>query len=258
MAVPRAVYRLLHRRLQKPITILPPLDHVSSPNWGSYRTFNLSVDTVRQTNFLNELNPPLPYPADSSTLMSQLRSEFRNRDKDKEEVDNECLDALVLSDYLLSISAQTSTVTSNNVTVQLTSHYLHENLSTQKSIHQYRVRLINNSSDRIKILGRSWEIKEDDDMITKVNQPTSGVVGQFPVLKPERIFEYSSGCEIRGGVGGISGKLYYAILKDDEDGEGEVDYKNVEVEEIEVGEVELRRENEDSYYVDELDLDDHF
>ncbi|GMI01234.1 hypothetical protein TrST_g7009 [Triparma strigata] len=241
MAVARAVYRLLNRRLSPPnkVTILPPLDHISSPNWGSYRTLNLSIDAHRQTQYLSSLHPPLPYPATRSSLLSFLRTSFRsNSDRPSDDL---CLDALLLSDSLLNVSNSTSTSTSNGLTIQLTSKYLHDSLETEKSVYQYRVRVVNSSPTPIRLLGRSWLISSDLETI-KVNQPTSGVVGQFPVLSPQGIFEYSSGCEISGSGCALSGKLYYEVMEEGDKGDDEVDYKNAKVEEIEVGAVELKAE----------------
>jgi uncharacterized protein affecting Mg2+/Co2+ transport len=99
-----------------------------------------------------------------------------------------------------------------------------------KNRFTYRIRIenFNVNNDRTlgdddqtyQLLGRTWNIKEDDsdaedDSEVTVNAPTTGVVGHLPVLKPGDCFEYMSGCDIRSSTGSMRGSFHMAVVDDD-------------------------------------------
>lgn len=45
-----------------------------------------------------------------------------------------------------------------------------------------------------------------------VDAPTSGAVGQLPVLQPGHVFEYMSGCELASGFGEMEGSFHFAFV----------------------------------------------
>ncbi len=54
----------------------------------------------------------------------------------------------------------------------------------------YFITILNESTERIRILGRKWVIREDGGEVTVVEG--DGVVGQTPVLEPGADFSYNS------------------------------------------------------------------
>ena len=54
----------------------------------------------------------------------------------------------------------------------------------------YFITILNNSSERVRILGRKWVVREEGGETTVVEG--DGVVGQSPVLEPGEDFAYNS------------------------------------------------------------------
>lgn len=54
----------------------------------------------------------------------------------------------------------------------------------------YFITILNDSTERVRILGRKWVIRESDGEVTVVEG--DGVVGQTPVLEPGDDFSYNS------------------------------------------------------------------
>ncbi len=54
----------------------------------------------------------------------------------------------------------------------------------------YFITILNDSTERVRILGRKWVIRESDGEVTVVEG--DGVVGQTPVLEPGGEFSYNS------------------------------------------------------------------
>ena len=54
----------------------------------------------------------------------------------------------------------------------------------------YFITILNDSTERIRVLGRKWVIREKDGELTVVEG--DGVVGQTPVLEPGDNFSYNS------------------------------------------------------------------
>jgi len=72
----------------------------------------------------------------------------------------------------------------------------------------------------VQLLGRYWEIREDDDHMSNdgtdssiiVDAPETGAVGQLPVLRPNQVFEYTSGADLGTSRGSMQGHFYMAIV----------------------------------------------
>jgi ApaG protein len=54
----------------------------------------------------------------------------------------------------------------------------------------YFITILNKSTERVRILGRKWVIREEGGEVTVVEG--DGVVGQTPVLEPGEDFSYNS------------------------------------------------------------------
>lgn len=74
-------------------------------------------------------------------------------------------------------------------------------------IFQYQVRMINASNVTIKLLSRSWTIRDYEGRVTYVQGP--GVVGAFPTLAPEDTYEYSSAVPLQAPLGTQSGHYMF-------------------------------------------------
>ncbi|NWK54220.1 ApaG domain [Verrucomicrobiaceae bacterium N1E253] len=54
----------------------------------------------------------------------------------------------------------------------------------------YFITIVNDSVERVRIMGRKWVVREQDGEVTVVEG--DGVVGQSPVLEPGEDFSYNS------------------------------------------------------------------
>ena len=84
-------------------------------------------------------------------------------------------------------------------------------------IFTYRVCITNLRHEAIRVLGRSWTIRNDKGMI-KAHVPLdpsgNALVGQQPLLPPLHSFEYYSGTDLDSRIGVQSGKLLVEVLGD--------------------------------------------
>jgi ApaG protein len=69
----------------------------------------------------------------------------------------------------------------------------------------YFITILNDSTERVRILGRKWIIREGDGEITVVEG--DGVVGQTPVLEPGHDFSYNS-YHVTAGNAEVSGAFF--------------------------------------------------
>ena len=63
-------------------------------------------------------------------------------------------------------------------------------LHTDVETFVYFITVVNNSSERVRIIGRKWIVREQDGETTVVEG--DGVVGQTPILEPGEDFSYNS------------------------------------------------------------------
>lgn len=81
----------------------------------------------------------------------------------------------------------------------------------------YRMRIENLSENYVQLLGRYWHISEEagnDDPVV-VDAPGTGAVGQLPVLRPNQVFEYTSGADLGNSIGEMKGHFYMARVTED-------------------------------------------
>ena len=116
-------------------------------------------------------------------------------------------------------------------------------------VHAYRVRVHNGGERNVQVLGRNWCITTEDGREESVRQPTTGVVGMFPVVEPGGTFEYTSGTSVDCGRGRMRGSVVVGVVGEGVEGrkvgEGGVEGFNGgkgNVWEVEVGEFRLRGE----------------
>ncbi len=70
-------------------------------------------------------------------------------------------------------------------------------------VFTYRVLIENQSENTIQLLRRHWHIYDAGSRIREVEG--EGVVGQQPVMEPGQKHEYVSGCNLKSGLGKMTG-----------------------------------------------------
>ncbi|MEQ8302128.1 MAG: Co2+/Mg2+ efflux protein ApaG [Cyclobacteriaceae bacterium] len=70
-------------------------------------------------------------------------------------------------------------------------------------VFTYRITIENQSDFTIQLLRRHWQIFDAGFSAREVDG--EGVVGQQPVLEPNQMHEYVSGCNLKSGIGKMMG-----------------------------------------------------
>lgn len=70
-------------------------------------------------------------------------------------------------------------------------------------VFTYRITIENQSEYTIQLLKRRWDIF--DAGFNKREVAGDGVVGQQPVLEPGQLHQYVSGCNLKSGIGKMTG-----------------------------------------------------
>ena len=70
-------------------------------------------------------------------------------------------------------------------------------------VFTYRITIENVSDHTIKLISRHWDIT--DSTYPKRQVDGEGVVGKQPVLEPGEGHQYVSGCNLKSGMGSMSG-----------------------------------------------------
>ena len=95
--------------------------------------------------------------------------------------------------------------------VEATSSYL--GTRGALTVFQYRIRVSNEGSTTVRLLGRHWVIRNGDGGVhQQVPKGSKGVVGQTPVLRPGQAFEYASGTDFATPGGSVQGSFQMLCL----------------------------------------------
>jgi ApaG protein len=99
------------------------------------------------------------------------------------------------------------------VTVTVEPYFLEDQSSPLEDhyVWAYQVKIINTSSNTIKLNHRNWVIIDANGKI--MNIQGEGVVGEFPILKPGECFEYTSGTPLKTTNGFMKG--FYLMSQND-------------------------------------------
>ena len=83
--------------------------------------------------------------------------------------------------------------TTRSITITVVPTYLDDQSSPEEShyVWKYHVRIENNGEDTVQLRTRYWRITDAAGRVQEVRGP--GVVGEQPVLKPGKFYEYNSG-----------------------------------------------------------------
>lgn len=94
-----------------------------------------------------------------------------------------------------------------DIVVEVTPHYVPEKSAPESDYYffAYAVSITNNSTTRIKLLGRHWVIRDGRKAERYVNG--EGLVGKQPTLAVGENFEYTSFCPLSTPTGNMRGKF---------------------------------------------------
>lgn len=88
----------------------------------------------------------------------------------------------------------------------------YSNPSQLHHVFTYRITIENKSDFTIQLLRRHWHIKDAGFEAREVEG--EGVVGQQPVLEPGQAHQYVSGCNLKSGLGKMSGTYLMERIMD--------------------------------------------
>jgi ApaG protein len=114
------------------------------------------------------------------------------------------------------------TQTTQGVQVTVTTNYLPDYSSPgqQHYVFAYKINIQNNSEFTIKLLRRYWQIFDSNGTVREVEG--EGVVGQQPTLEPGESHQYVSGCNLKTGIGKMTGHFTMERLVDGREFEVEI------------------------------------
>ena len=97
------------------------------------------------------------------------------------------------------------TLTTHRVIIQVNSVYqqTYFNGTEYQHIFSYQITIINKNDFPIQVISRYWKIIDAFGKIIEVNG--LGIVGEQPIILPNSIYEYSSGCNIESELGTMEG-----------------------------------------------------
>ena len=83
--------------------------------------------------------------------------------------------------------------TTRSITITVVPTYLDDQSSPEDShyVWKYHVRIENHGADTVQLRTRYWRITDSMGRVQEVRGP--GVVGEQPILKPGKAYEYTSG-----------------------------------------------------------------
>ena len=83
--------------------------------------------------------------------------------------------------------------TTRSITITVVPTYLDDQSSPEDShyVWKYHIRIENNGAETVQLRTRHWRITDSMGRVQEVRGP--GVVGEQPVLKPGKSYEYTSG-----------------------------------------------------------------
>ena len=95
--------------------------------------------------------------------------------------------------------------TTRSITITVVPTYLDDQSSPEEShyVWKYHVRIENTGEDTVQLRTRYWRITDAVGRVQEVRGP--GVVGEQPVLKPGKFYEYTSGTPLPTPSGIMAG-----------------------------------------------------
>ena len=95
----------------------------------------------------------------------------------------------------------------NNVNIKVETNFIKERSSAAIPVYMfsYNIEIKNNQEAEVQLISRYWHITDGNNHIEEVRG--SGVVGQQPIIQPNKIFKYSSFCPLRTPFGVMHGSF---------------------------------------------------
>ncbi|MGM0478048.1 MAG: Co2+/Mg2+ efflux protein ApaG [Bacteroidota bacterium] len=84
------------------------------------------------------------------------------------------------------------------------------NINKNILFFNYAIEIENCNSFSVQLLKRNWRIFDSLNVIRNVSG--DGVVGEQPVLNPEEVHLYNSGCDLNSEIGQMNGHYDFAKL----------------------------------------------
>jgi ApaG protein len=84
----------------------------------------------------------------------------------------------------------------------------HSDVEEGRYVFGYRIKLTNESSERVQLLSRRWIIIDGEGQRSEVEG--EGVVGEQPVIEPGESYTYSSFCPLATPWGTMEGSYTFA------------------------------------------------
>jgi len=106
------------------------------------------------------------------------------------------------------------TTVTNGISVTVNSRFeaAHSDPRVNRFLFSYRITISNTSNETVQLERRHWTIRDSMAAVRTVEGP--GVVGETPVLAPGEEFSYSSACDLRSGLGRMSGHYMMRRTRD--------------------------------------------
>ena len=109
----------------------------------------------------------------------------------------------------------TSEAVTRGIRVSVRARFSEQNSDAQARqwVFLYTITIRNESSVRVQLLTRHWNITDANGEVEEVKGP--GVVGKQPILEPGQGFEYTSACPLKTPFGSMHG-TYEMVLENGE------------------------------------------
>lgn len=106
-------------------------------------------------------------------------------------------------------SSPTSDTTTRGIRVLAAAQYMASDSDPESGryLYTYRIRLVNEGTQRAKLRSRHWIILDADNRREEVKG--AGVVGKQPDLAPGESFEYTSSCPLKTRWGTMEGSYTF-------------------------------------------------
>ncbi|RQM25399.1 hypothetical protein B5M09_001007 [Aphanomyces astaci] len=113
--------------------------------------------------------------------------------------------------------AESSITKTDDVLVEATGRYLpqHSDPSARRFRYTYRVRVLNEGVDAIRITGRHYIFDHGNQKREILPRHSPQVVGLTPTIQPGEMFEYASGVDLETIAGSVRGCLHAIRLHED-------------------------------------------
>lgn len=96
-----------------------------------------------------------------------------------------------------------SDTTTRGIRVEVESEYLADRSDGETFYFAYHVRISNSGDETVQLVSREWIITDGDGNVERVQGP--GVIGEFPILEPGDLHEYTSFCPLPTSFGTMHG-----------------------------------------------------